>query len=264
LKGGRLIVNLLDLEEEALELNPVFEQGVALEQPPRTVEPKQPLVCPNPARQIVSGFPRHANTVNSLPGAEQEKIRTTARLVLRSFQPGCQPILTVSLLGHADRDLQRGPAFEKRISEERAAAIQQALQSSINNPIVSRIRWQVMGAGAGSLIVPNAKTERERARNRRVEIFLGPIPLDGLIKGVTVDTRGASIRFAGEAAPRAGDFNFDLYRDQPGPPAPLLPRTEWMRRGAMLGLAQRAFTNGHRAKLVVANDIVQSIEIYKA
>ena len=108
----------LDLEEEALELNPVFEQGVAREQSPRTEEQKQPPVCPRPSRQIVSGFPRHANTLNSLPGAEQEKIRITARLILRSFQPGCQPILTVSLLGHADRDVQRGPAFEKRISEE--------------------------------------------------------------------------------------------------------------------------------------------------
>ena len=117
-----------------------------------------------------------------------------------------------------------------------------------------------MGAGAGSLIEPNARTERERARNRRVEIFLGPIPLDGLIKGVTVDTRGASIRFVGEAVPRAGEFNFDLYRDRTGPPAPLLPRTEWMRRGATLGLAQRAFTNGHRVKLVVTNDLVQSIQ----
>lgn len=254
----------LDLEEEALELNPVFEQGVAGVQPPRT-ERKQPLVCPRPSRQIVSGFPRHANTVNSLPRAEQEKIRITARLILGSFQPGCQPSLTVSLLGHADRDVQRGPAFEKRISEERAMAVRKVLQSFINNSrIVSRIRWLVIGAGAGSLIVPNARTERERARNRRVEIFLGPIPLDGLIKGVTVDTRGASIRFVGEAAPRAGEFDFDLYRDRPGPPASLLPRTEWMRRGATLGLAQRAFTNGQRVKLVVANDLVQSIEIYKA
>jgi hypothetical protein len=115
------------------------------------------------------------------------------------------------------------------------------------------------------MVVPNARTEPERARNRRVEIFLGSIPLDGLIKGVTVHSGGASIRFVGRAAPRAeeGEFNFDLYRD-PSPPAPLLPRTEWMRRGAMLGLAQRALTNDQRTKLILENDLVQSIEVYKA
>jgi hypothetical protein len=129
---------------------------------------------------------------------------------------------------------------------------------------VSRITWRKAGAGADSSIVRNPKTEPERRRNRRVEIFLGPIPLDGLITGVTVNGLGASIRAVVQAPSEPGEFNFDLYRDQQAPAPSLLPRVEWMRRGAMLALAQRAFTNGHRVKLIVANDLVQSIEIFKA
>jgi hypothetical protein len=255
----------LELQEEAMELAPLVAHRAA---PARRVigqQPKQALACPRPSWQTVSRFPRHKSAVSFLPGAEQAKIRTSAGLIRRSFQPGCRPVLTIGLVGHADKDPQ-GPSLEKRMSEERAAAVRQALQGFINDPrIVSRITWQVTGVGASSLIVSNARTEPERARNRRVEIFLGSIPLDGLIKAVNIHSGGASIRFVGRAAPRAeeGEFNFDLYRD-PNPPAPLLPRTEWMRRGAILGLAQRAFTNDQRTKLIVENDLVQSIEVYKA
>jgi peptidoglycan hydrolase-like protein with peptidoglycan-binding domain len=38
--------------------------------------------------------------------------------------------------------------------------------------VFSRIAWQPEGIGASSLIIPNPRTEQERARNRRVEIFL--------------------------------------------------------------------------------------------
>jgi hypothetical protein len=131
--------------------------------------------------------------------------------------------------------------------------------------VLSELKVSAIGVGSRVMAVPNPKTEPERARNRRVEIYLGPIPLDGLINGVTVDSGGASIRVA-ILAPGSGELSFDLYRDQA---VPLLPRTEWMRRGAMLGIAQRAFTNGRRVKLITANgmpqsnSIVESIEIYK-
>jgi hypothetical protein len=261
----RQLEDELDLEEEAIELKPLLTRGVPTVRPlvPQK-QPQQAVACPRPSRQTVSGFPRHSNTISSLPGAEQEKIRASALLIRGSFQAGCQPILNVGLVGHADRDLQRGPDFEKRISVERAFSVRRALEGFIANPaIVARITWQVTGVGASALIVPSPKTEQERARNRRVEIFPGPIPLDGLINAVLVDGSGASISFAVQAPAGVGEFNFALYRDQPPSPAPLLPRTEWMKRGAMLGLAQRAFTNGHRVKLIVANDLVQSIEIFR-
>ena len=41
----------------------------------------------------------------------------------------------------------------------------------------SRIDWVISGAGASSIAVPNARTEADRARNRRVEIFVYPLPV---------------------------------------------------------------------------------------
>jgi hypothetical protein len=253
-----------DLEEEALELKPLFPRGPGAAPSAPSQNGQLAPICPRPVQRTVSGFPRHGNTISSLPKAEQEKIRASADQILRSFRPGCQPILTVGLVGHADRDIQSGPAFEKRISDQRALAVQRALQDFIRDrSIVSRITWQPIGTGAASLLVTNPKSEPERARNRRVEIFLGPIPLDGVIKEVIVDERGAAITLTVQALTGSGQFNLDLYRDQPVFPAPLLPRVEWMRRGALLGLAQRAFTNGHRVRVIAANDLVQSIQIFK-
>jgi len=55
-----------------------------------------------------------------------------------------------------------------------------------------------------------------------------------------------------------------LYRDPNVNPGPPPARTEWMRRGAMLGLAQRAFTNGHNVRVVTTSDLfIQSVEIFK-
>jgi hypothetical protein len=55
-----------------------------------------------------------------------------------------------------------------------------------------------------------------------------------------------------------------LYFDDSAHPIPQLPRTEWMNRGAMLGLAERAFTNGNNVRLVLTSDLfAQSIEILK-
>ncbi len=258
----------INLEDEALELKPVFAPKQSPAQPRGGPAPKTrpAAACPRPAPQTVSGFERYSSDTTKLrPRTEQEKIRTSARLIVGSFQPNCEPILSVGVIGHADRDPQRGPEFEKRISRERAQAVRTALEQAIGDPkIVGRINWRVAGNGADLMLTPNPKTEQERARNRRVEIFFGPIPLDGLIKGVTVDVGGASIRFVVQGEPRPGEHSFELYRDQNTPPIPLLPRTEWMRRGAMLGLAQRALAGGQRVRLILANDLVQRIEVYKA
>jgi hypothetical protein len=93
--------------------------------------------------------------------------------------------------------------------------------------------------------------------------------MEGLIESVVVDGGGASIVFAGQVDFRStgrsrgesmlGSVSLVLYLDQS---VPLLPRAEWMRRGAMLSLAQRACTNHHSVRLVVAYNIVQSIEIF--
>jgi outer membrane protein OmpA-like peptidoglycan-associated protein len=137
---------------------------------------EQATACPGPTNVIVSGFTRYSNAVASLPSVEQAKIRSIAGLIVRSHAPSCSPILTVRLVGHADRDLQREhrqPGFMMRVSQARATAMKRALELLINNrAISSRITWDVRGAGASRLIVPNPGTEPQRARNRRVEVFL--------------------------------------------------------------------------------------------
>jgi len=86
--------------------------------------------------------------------------------------------------------------------------------------------------------------------------------MDGQITSVFVGIDGASVDFVTDIDGDSVSFNAVLYAD---PPAQDLPRPEWMRRGAMLGLAQRAFTNAHRVRLSMTTYglNVQSIGIFK-
>lgn len=129
--------------------------------------------CPRLAAVTVTGFPRYAETIASLPTAEQQKVRQLAGIVVSSYRPGCHQVRRVELVGHADRDYQRGPGFEQRISAQRALTVQRAIQQLIGNPAIrSRIVWNTRGAGAGNLVVPSPRNEAERSRNRRVEVAL--------------------------------------------------------------------------------------------
>lgn len=164
-----------DLEDQLAqeledELQDQYETGLETEGDPEW-ELARP--CPLPRRETVSRFARYQNTVGSLPPPEQQKLRSIAILIRESFRPGCRRIRTVRLIGHADRDIQRGPAFESRISIERARGVEQALKRLIGSPAISsHINWQSRGVGASSLVVSNPRNEQERARNRRVEILL--------------------------------------------------------------------------------------------
>src|SRR5882724_6786521 len=129
--------------------------------------------CPPPTRLTVSGFSRYGDTLAALPASEQQKVRQVAAAILASQRTGYTPVRQVDLVGHADRDFQRGPAFERKISIRRALALQRALQDLIRNSAVSsRIVWQARGAGARNLVVSNPRNEPERSRNRRVDIAL--------------------------------------------------------------------------------------------
>jgi hypothetical protein len=134
--------------------------------------PLRVLRCAGPSRYTIGSFPRYQNTFRSLPLAEKQKLGVIANLIRRSFQTGCRPLLAVRLVGHADRDLQRGPEFEHRISLERALALRQELGRRLPPAISSRIAWDTAGAGAARLVVERPRAEPERARNRRVEVSL--------------------------------------------------------------------------------------------
>jgi hypothetical protein len=75
---------------------------------------------------------------------------------------------------------------------------------------------------------------------------------------------GAWIDFATKMDGGSVTFIGTLYRDSAVNPEPPLSRTEWMRRGGMLGAAQRAFTHRHRVRLVtMADAFIQSIQLVR-
>jgi D-alanyl-D-alanine carboxypeptidase len=89
----------------------------------------------------------------------------------------------VRLVGHADRDPGRGPAFERRLSGQRAEHVRAALLDAIERASGSRhagagIAWQIVATGASRPAVRNPRSETDRARNRRVEIWLDPSGTD--------------------------------------------------------------------------------------
>lgn len=163
-----------ELEEEAaFRFSPEYESQLC----PRALgetEWEYPVGCPTPTRTVLSGFPRYSVSVATLPRNEQNKLKGIASLIARSSRPGCRPIRHVRLVGHADRDVQRGPAFEKSVSLQRALEVQRAIQGLLRSSGVSSpIQWVRVGAGAVRPVVPAAYNEQQRALNRRVEITLG-------------------------------------------------------------------------------------------
>lgn len=120
-------------------------------------------------RETIGGFSRYSNAI---PLQERPKILRLAQLIVQSYKSG-SPIRTMRLVGHADRDVQRGANFERKISGDRALAVQKALIKVINNPrIASQIQWQRDAVGASQLVVTHPATEKDRQRNRRVEIIM--------------------------------------------------------------------------------------------
>jgi hypothetical protein len=95
---------------------------------------------------------------------------------------------------------------------------------------------------------------------------LGPLPdavvqgpvLSGWVAGdvtrITVDERGASLMLSISAGV---SFEFNLYKD-----AVPTVREGWMRRGAMLALAQRALSGKHRVQIDVEDWVIKSLTIF--
>jgi hypothetical protein len=137
---------------------------------------------PPPARRSVSGFPAHTDTVASLPLLEQIDLRMMVEWVIDTHEFADFPVIKITCTGHADRDAQRGRAFEQQISERRAAAVKTFFANEIARlsfsvfdlmqpgfvPIAKRIAFDSLGVGS-SEHVP-AHNEAGRRRNRRVTI----------------------------------------------------------------------------------------------
>jgi outer membrane protein OmpA-like peptidoglycan-associated protein len=165
----------LELESPLeLDLDAALERMLAAE-----VGPRRPgTLPPRPISETVGRFGTHQNTVASLPPEEKAKIKRMAGVILESYRPGRRAVRSVQLTGHADRDPQadrRQPGFTRAISQQRAVAVQRALQALTGPAVSARIRWLVQGVGATRLVVPNPRSEMDRSRNRRVEIVLTPL-----------------------------------------------------------------------------------------
>ena len=170
---------------------------------------------PGPFREVIRGFGRYKNTVQSLDILEVMKLQVIADKIARSFEPGEFPIVGVQIKGHADFDTPRRPVFELSISKERARNVEQWLRSEVDRltwtfqpkqgivtPAV--IRWKSDGVGATEPDPENVKrkktpanmNEEDRKLNRRVEIFLesSPVPTPAPAPPINIHLTPADIR----------------------------------------------------------------------
>jgi outer membrane protein OmpA-like peptidoglycan-associated protein len=165
---------------------------------------------PGPIHTAVSGFAPYRSDVQSLDIDASIQLTVLADFIVRSFDPGCLPIVTIHVIGHADIGMKPDRAYEQRISLERANAVQQFLRSEVEKkgwkfsivktpsppagtPTVSTIDWKTpRGVGATQPDPDNVKrrktpanmSDADRKRNRRVEIILEP---DDIAVPVPVD-----------------------------------------------------------------------------
>lgn len=137
---------------------------------------------PPPSRRSVFGFPTHTHTVASLPLLEQIDLRMMAEWAIDTHEFAGFPVTKIACIGHADRDFQRGKAFEQQISEQRAEAVKNFFVNEISRltfsifdlmqpgfvPIVKRIAFESRGVGSSDHVP--AQNEEGRRRNRRVTI----------------------------------------------------------------------------------------------
>jgi outer membrane protein OmpA-like peptidoglycan-associated protein len=174
---------------------------------------EKPLI--NPRFQVVSGFSRYVSSVSRLPAPERQKIDRIARFVAHGLRSGRESIRTIRLVGHADLDTPRRPAFEHQVARARAQAVLDELWQALKRleqisggavpPYSARITWSIQSAGATRLAVPNPRTERDRSLNRRVEISLAPYegrkrPAAALTRARLSFTQGQAVDVSAGAA----------------------------------------------------------------
>jgi hypothetical protein len=99
--------------------------------------------CPADIEEVIRGWGQYQDSVDKLPREERDKINRLSELVVGSFAtPGCTSLGQISVVGHADSDYH-GPAFEQRVSVQRAQSVAASLSSAIAE------NWQRRGL-AGS------------------------------------------------------------------------------------------------------------------
>jgi hypothetical protein len=135
--------------------------------------------CPREVDELIRGWGTHKDTVALLPKEEQDKVAKIAELVVTSFTtPGCVPLGQITVVGHADKDAN-GPAFEQKISDERAKSVSAAIGKAIADLFRSRninriqkgaIAFDQKGVGATVPDPSNVPHVIDFTKNRRVEV----------------------------------------------------------------------------------------------
>ena len=145
----------------------------------------------------IDGFRQYDSALST---TQQAAVIKLARRITLSHHPGNRPVSAVYLVGHADPGSGRGAAFEGSISDERARSVHAALARSLPPGLRGRIVWQRVPAGAEFPVTAKNNTERDRALNRRVEVFLYLRPR----RGQPDATIPATIRWAQQCVSRLG------------------------------------------------------------
>jgi phosphatidylserine/phosphatidylglycerophosphate/cardiolipin synthase-like enzyme/subtilisin family serine protease len=136
---------------------------------------KTKVKCPPTGKTMlkpVYGWDRYKRQVEELPPDQQAVLTDIGNTIKISYEPGCQPVQTVQINGHADWDTPRNPQREQQMSEERAQMAADWLKNYVGNKIADKITWDVRGFGATQLKKEPPKTEEDRRQNRRVEIYI--------------------------------------------------------------------------------------------
>ncbi|HJQ68516.1 MAG TPA: peptidoglycan-binding protein [Blastocatellia bacterium] len=157
-------------------------------------------VCPSLERTLqrtILGWGRYLRRVEELPPDQQAIVAEVGNTIIASHQPGCKPVRSVQINGHADHDTPRNLEREKQMSEERANQVLVRLQAHVGASIAARIEWQARGFGATQLKAPPT-TEANRRQNRRVEVFLSTTvvseQVEDILKHIREEARKAAER----------------------------------------------------------------------
>lgn len=137
-----------------------------------------PLLCPpfeQTIQRTVYGWGQYRRQVKELPPDQQAVLTELGNTIISSFKPGCQPVRTAQIYGHADYDTPHNLQREQQYSEERAKAVTNWLKTYVGDAIAAQITWDTKGFGATQLkALPT--TEENRRQNRRVEVYIFRIP----------------------------------------------------------------------------------------
>jgi flagellar motor protein MotB len=138
------------------------------------------LAAASRADAVIDGYPEYATAAYSLDPVQRHALRTVAETIVRT-RSTLMPIEAVVVLGHADTALKKPAsqraAFELEVSEHRALSARDLILAEVRRLAYDAHYSKVLpcvpaGMGSTRRVVPNAATEAQMRRNRRVEIFL--------------------------------------------------------------------------------------------